>query len=101
VPRVSSRVVPVARLFRLSAVGIATKGSAYRRPLVQAQGARRLVQAEGVFPDIVKERDGIKTVQYDRFGILLLPIVRSLKERLDALEKENAQLTRLLKEGVH
>lgn len=50
-------------------------------------------EVEEVLPDIVKERDGIKTVQYDRFGILLLPIVRSLKDRLETLEAECARLT--------
>lgn len=53
-------------------------------------------EVEEVIPEIVKERDGIKTVQYDRFGILLLPIVRALKERLEAVEEECFALKRRL-----
>ncbi len=45
-------------------------------------------EVESVVPHIVKEHGGMKTVQYDRFGILLLPIVKEQQERIERLEHE-------------
>jgi len=47
-------------------------------------------------PSMVQEHNGFKTVKYDRIGVLLLPIVKQLSERLDAIEKENIELKQLL-----
>jgi hypothetical protein len=47
---------------------------------------------EAVVPDIVKEHNGFKAVQYDRLGVLLLPIVRDQAERIERLEKSNDEL---------
>ena len=45
-------------------------------------------EVETVAPHIVKEHGGMKTVQYDRFGVLLLPIVKEQQERIERLEHE-------------
>jgi hypothetical protein len=53
-------------------------------------------EVETVAPHIVKENDGFKTVQYDRFGVLLLPIVKEQQERIDQLESDLCAFKRLL-----
>ena len=45
-------------------------------------------EVEAIAPHIVKEHGGMKTVQYDRFGVLLLPIVKEQQERIERLEEE-------------
>jgi hypothetical protein len=45
-------------------------------------------EVEAIVPHIVKEHGGMKTVQYDRFGVLLLPIVKEQQERIERLEEE-------------
>jgi hypothetical protein len=45
-------------------------------------------ETEVLFPMIVKEHNGFKTVQYDRIGVLLLPIVQKQEERIKSLESE-------------
>lgn len=45
-------------------------------------------EVETIAPHIVKEHGGMKTVQYDRFGVLLLPIVKEQQERIERLEEE-------------
>jgi hypothetical protein len=52
-------------------------------------------EVETVAPHIVKENDGLKTVQYDRFGVLLLPIVKEQQERIDQLENDLCTFKRL------
>ena len=52
-------------------------------------------EVETVAPHIVKENDGLKTVQYDRFGVLLLPIVKEQQERIDQLESDLSTFKRL------
>jgi len=47
---------------------------------------------EAIVPDIVKEHNGFKAVQYDRLGVLLLPIVRDQANRIERLEKSNDEL---------
>jgi hypothetical protein len=49
-------------------------------------------EVEAVVPEIVKEHNGFKAVQYDRLGALLLPIVREQSERIERLEKSNDEL---------
>ena len=43
-------------------------------------------EVEVEHPEIVKEHNGFKTVQYDRIGVLLLPIVKDQQARIDSLE---------------
>jgi hypothetical protein len=45
-------------------------------------------ETEQLFPMIVKEHNGYKTVQYDRIGVLLLPVVQKQEERIKTLEAE-------------
>lgn len=45
-------------------------------------------ETEELFPMIVKEHNGYKTVQYDRIGVLLLPVVQKQEERIKTLEAE-------------
>jgi hypothetical protein len=47
---------------------------------------------EAVVPEIVKEHNGFKAVQYDRLGVLLLPIIREQAQRIERLEKSNDEL---------
>jgi hypothetical protein len=55
-------------------------------------------------PQIVKEFNGFKTVQYDRIGVLLLPIVREQNKRIRELEESVNELRcityTLLKSGA-
>lgn len=53
-------------------------------------------EVEAVAPEIVKEHNGFKTVQYDRIGVLLLPIVREQQERIEQLEKDTLELKQLV-----
>jgi cytoskeletal protein CcmA (bactofilin family) len=53
-------------------------------------------EVEAIVPELVKDQDGVKSVRYDRFGVLLIPIVKQLSERLEVVEKENADLKRRL-----
>jgi hypothetical protein len=57
-------------------------------------------EVEEHVPSIVQEHNGFKTVKYDRIGVLLLPIVKQLAERLDVLEQENMELKHILKKLV-
>lgn len=43
-------------------------------------------------PHIVKEFNGFKSVQYDRIGVLLLPIVREQNEKIKELEESVKEL---------
>jgi len=52
-------------------------------------------EVESITPHIVKEHNGMKTVQYDRFGILLLPIVKEQQERIERLEAYISTLGKL------
>jgi len=47
---------------------------------------------EEIVPEIVKERAGFKTVQYDRIGVLLLPIIKDLTEKINQLEEDNLNI---------
>jgi hypothetical protein len=53
-------------------------------------------EVETIVPELVKDQDGVKSVRYDRFGVLLIPVVKHLSERLESVEKENADLKRRL-----
>jgi hypothetical protein len=53
-------------------------------------------EVEAIVPELVKDQDGVKSVRYDRFGVLLIPVVKHLSERLETVEKENANLKRRL-----
>lgn len=47
---------------------------------------------EQFVPQIVKEFNGFKSVQYDRIGVLLLPIVREQEKRIKELEENVREL---------
>ena len=47
---------------------------------------------ERVAPQIVREHNGYKTIQYDRLGVLLLPIVKQQQQQLDTLICELSDL---------
>jgi hypothetical protein len=49
-------------------------------------------ETEKIVPEIVKEHAGFKTVQYDRIGVLLLPIVKELAEKIARLEEDNKEM---------
>ncbi len=48
-------------------------------------------EVEEVCPLIVKEHKGFKAVQYDRIGVLLLPVVKEQDEKIKMLEGELAK----------
>lgn len=53
-------------------------------------------EVETIMPHLVRTNpDGFKSVMYDRVGVALLPIVRSLEERISRLEKENLDMKHL------
>ena len=49
-------------------------------------------EVEGIVPHIVREQGGFKSLQYDRIGVLLLPVVKEQEERIQALEREVTDL---------
>lgn len=49
-------------------------------------------EMEQVAPELVHEHNGFKTVQYDRLGILLLPIVKEQESRIQQLESDMSEL---------
>jgi hypothetical protein len=62
-------------------------------------------EVEELVPELVKESGGMKSLQYDRLGVLLLPIVKEQEERIKEMETEMADLKELvaamlLKQGV-
>lgn len=62
-------------------------------------------EVEELVPELVKETGGMKSLQYDRLGVLLLPIVKEQEERLKGMEEEMLELRELMaamlaKQGV-
>ena len=53
-------------------------------------------EVEKVIPEIVREHDGMKAVQYDKMGVLLLPIVREQQKRIQILEAQLLELRGLV-----
>ena len=49
-------------------------------------------EVEKVVPHIIQTNDGIKSVQYDRFGVMLLPIIKEQQQRIETLESEMSSL---------
>ena len=50
-------------------------------------------EVEAVLPELVRTNgDGFKSVLYDRLGVVLLPVVLAQGERIEALEKDNAEM---------
>jgi hypothetical protein len=47
---------------------------------------------EQYFPQLVKEFNGFKSVQYDRIGVLLLPIIRNQDKKIRELEENINEL---------
>ena len=62
-------------------------------------------EVEELVPELVKETGGMKSLQYDRLGVLLLPIVKEQEERLKGMEEEMLEMRELMaamlaKQGV-
>ena len=62
-------------------------------------------EVEELVPELVKETGGMKSLQYDRLGVLLLPIVKEQEERIKEMETEMLEMRELmaamlLKQGV-
>jgi len=53
-------------------------------------------EVEELVPELVKETGGMKSLQYDRLGVLLLPIVKEQEERIKEMETEMADLKELV-----
>jgi hypothetical protein len=53
-------------------------------------------EVEKVVPEIVREHDGMKAVQYDKMGVLLLPIIREQQKRIQSLENHVMELRSLV-----
>ena len=53
-------------------------------------------EVEEYVPELVKESGGMKSLQYDRLGVLLLPIVKDQEERIRVLEAEMAEMRELM-----
>lgn len=53
-------------------------------------------EVQKVAPEIVKETGGMLSVQYDRLGVYLLPIVKAQQERIEKLEAQLAALVKAL-----
>ena len=55
-------------------------------------------EVETILPEIVRTRpDGFKSVQYDRIGVALIPLIRSQAEQIAALQKELEEVKKLIK----
>jgi hypothetical protein len=52
---------------------------------------------EEVVPELVTTHKGMKSLQYDRVGVLLLPIVKEQSERIRRLEKELSDMKDIIK----
>jgi hypothetical protein len=52
---------------------------------------------EEVVPELVRTQHGMKSLQYDRVGVLLLPIVKEQSERIRRLEKELSDMKDIIK----
>lgn len=62
-------------------------------------------EVEELVPELVKESGGMKSLQYDRLGVLLLPIVKEQEERIKGMEEEMLEMRELMaamlaKQGV-
>ena len=62
-------------------------------------------EVEELVPELVRETGGMKSLQYDRLGVLLLPIVKEQEERIKGLEEEMLEMRELMaamlaKQGV-
>ena len=53
-------------------------------------------EVEELVPELVRESGGLKSLQYDRLGVLLLPLVKDQEERIETLETEMGELKELL-----
>jgi len=53
-------------------------------------------EVEELVPELVKESGGMKSLQYDRLGVLLLPIVKEQEERIKEMETEMGELKELV-----
>lgn len=53
-------------------------------------------EVEELVPELVKETGGMKSLQYDRLGVLLLPIVKEQEERIKEMEKEMLEMRELM-----
>lgn len=53
-------------------------------------------EVEELVPELVRESGGLKSLQYDRLGVLLLPLVKDQEERIEVLETEMGELKELL-----
>jgi hypothetical protein len=51
-------------------------------------------EIEPIVPELVKTHNGMKSLQYDRLGVLLLPIVKDQRKRIEDLETEMQELKR-------
>ncbi len=60
----------------------------YKRDLETKEVGLIAQEVEKVAPELVREHDGFKSVQYDRLGALLLPIVKEQSERIKSLEEK-------------
>lgn len=52
---------------------------------------------EEVVPELVTTLKGMKSLQYDRIGVLLLPLVKEQSERIRRLEKELSDMKDIIK----
>jgi len=50
-----------------------------------------------VVPELVTTHKGMKSLQYDRVGVLLLPIVKEQSERIKRLEKDLTDMKDIIK----
>ena len=53
-------------------------------------------EVEELVPELVKESGGMKSLQYDRLGVLLLPIVKEQEQRIKEMETEMGELKELV-----
>ena len=53
---------------------------------------------EEVYPQLVDETNGIKSVSYDKLGVVALAAIDKLHDRISSLENEIAQLKKQLKD---
>jgi hypothetical protein len=53
-------------------------------------------EVEAIVPEIVREKSGYKTIQYDRIPVLLLPLIKQQQQQIEILTEE----LRLIKAAV-
>lgn len=97
--RLKDNITPLAPVDQL--LNLSTYSYTYKSQPGVVEVGLIAQEVEAVMPQIVKEHNGFKSVQYDRLGALLLPVVKDQKDRIESLEQDIHDLKMLLYKMVY